>query len=207
MKASFVEKLVVKFLAFYNWWGIWVVPDVVIHSTQSNSSISCNNSIHKVNLQQPSNVILMQCASQKTVLGNSPLFVYSLKTKDRQFDNVVVTGGTISCHNDNLWCHQWRQSCQIDDLLFSVFLWLPIANITLAHKLLEIHGWAISTAAVEALVILYNQSFNSRSADHSHPCISSCYSAEYVSSYASKQLQNWYHCEQNKISKIRIKSK
>ena len=109
-----------------------------------------------------------QCASQRTVLGNSPLFEYSLKTKDRQFDNVVVTGGTVSCHNDNLWCQQWRQSCQIDDLLFSVFLWLPIANITLTHKLLEIHGWVISTAAVEALVILYNQSFNRRSADHSH---------------------------------------
>ena len=72
----------------------------------SNSSISCNDSIHKVNLQQPSNVILMQCASQKTVPGNSPLFEYSLKTKDRQFDNVVVAGGTVSCHNDNLWCHQ-----------------------------------------------------------------------------------------------------
>ena len=38
MKASFVEKspLVVKFLAFYNWWGIWMVPDVVIHSTKSS---------------------------------------------------------------------------------------------------------------------------------------------------------------------------
>ena len=139
-------------------------------SPLSNSSISCNNSIHKVNLQQPSNMILMQSASQKTVLGNSPLFEYSLKTKDRQFDNVVVTGGTVSCPNDNLWCHQWRQSCEIDDLLdllFSVFLWFPIANITLTHKLLEIHGWVISTAAVEALIILYNQSFNSRSADHS----------------------------------------
>ena len=44
----------------------------------------------------------MQCASQKTVRGNSPLFEYSLKTKDRQFDNVAVTGGTVSCHNDNL---------------------------------------------------------------------------------------------------------
>ena len=136
-------------------------------SPLSNSSISCNNSIHKVNLQQPSNVILMQCASQKTVLGNSPLFEYSLNTKDRQFDNVVITGGTVSCHKDNLWCPQWRQSCQIDDLLFSVFLWFPIANITLTHKLLELHGWVISTVAVEVLVIHYNQSFNSRSADHS----------------------------------------
>ena len=42
-----------------------------------------------------------------------------VKTKDRQFDDFVVTGGTVSC-NDNLRCHQLRQSCQIDDLLFSV---------------------------------------------------------------------------------------
>ena len=28
----------------------------------------------------------------------------------------VITGGTVSCRNDNLWCHQWQQSCQIDDL-------------------------------------------------------------------------------------------
>ena len=136
-------------------------------SPLSNSSISCNNSIHKANLQQPSNMILMQCASQNTVLGNSPLFEYSLKTKDRQFDNVVVTGGTVSYHKDNLCCPQWQQSCQIEDLLFSVFLWFPIANITLTHKLLEIHGWVISTVAIEVLVILYNQRFNSRSADHS----------------------------------------
>ena len=42
---------------------------LMLWSTQlsplSNSSISCNNIIHKVNLQQPSIVILMQCASQK----------------------------------------------------------------------------------------------------------------------------------------------
>ena len=45
---------------------------------------------------------------------------YSLKTKHRQIDNFVVTGSTVSCHYDNLWCHQWRQSSQIYDLLFSV---------------------------------------------------------------------------------------
>ena len=78
---------------------LWSTP----LNPHSNSSISCNNSIHNVNLQRPSNVILMQCACQKRVLGNSPLFEYSLKTKDRQFDNVVVIGGTVSCHNDNLW--------------------------------------------------------------------------------------------------------
>ena len=44
----------------------------------------------------------------------------SLETKYHQFDNFVVTGGTVSCHNDNLQCHQSQQSCQIDNLLFSV---------------------------------------------------------------------------------------
>ena len=43
-----------------------------------------------------------------------------LKTKSRQFDNFVVTGCTVSCRNDNLRYHQWRQSCQIYYLLFSV---------------------------------------------------------------------------------------
>ena len=149
---------------------LWSTP----LSPLSNSSISCNNIIHKVNLQQPSNVILMQCASKKNSTGQQPLvWIFTKNDTDRQFDNVVVTGGTVSCHNDNLWCHQWRQSCQIDDLfkpLFSVCLWFPIANITLTHKLLEIleiHRWVISTAAVEALVIFYNQSFNGCSADHS----------------------------------------
>ena len=30
----------------------------------------------------------------------------TLKTKGRQFDNFVITGGTVSCRNDNLQCHQ-----------------------------------------------------------------------------------------------------
>ena len=34
--------------------------------------------------------------------------------------NLVVTGVTVSRRHDNIRCHQWRQSCQIDDLLFSV---------------------------------------------------------------------------------------
>ena len=46
---------------------------------------------------------------------------FSLKTKDHQLDNFVITGGTVSCRHDNLRCHQWRQSCQIDDLFFSMF--------------------------------------------------------------------------------------
>ena len=42
------------------------------------------------------------------------------ENKNCQFDNSVVTGGTVSCHYDNLRCHQSQQSCQIDDLLFSL---------------------------------------------------------------------------------------
>ena len=42
------------------------------------------------------------------------------ENKNRQFDNFVVTGGTVSCRNDNLWCRQSWQSCQIDNLLFAV---------------------------------------------------------------------------------------
>ena len=34
--------------------------------------------------------------------------IYSLKTKVRQFDNIIVIGGIVSCHKDNLRCHQWR---------------------------------------------------------------------------------------------------
>ena len=44
-----------------------------------------------------------------------------LKTIDHQFDNIVVTCSTVSCHYDNLQCHKWRQNCQIDNLLFSVW--------------------------------------------------------------------------------------
>ena len=34
----------------------------------------------------------------------------------------LVTGVTVCCCNDNLQCHQWQQSCQIDNLFFSVWL-------------------------------------------------------------------------------------
>ena len=49
-----------------------------------------------------------------------------LKTNDCNFDNIVVTGGTVSCHKDYSRCRQWRQRCGIDDLWFSMSLSLPI---------------------------------------------------------------------------------
>ena len=48
--------------------------------------------------------------------------ITSLKTKGRQFDNFVVTGGTESYRNDNLRCHQSRKSCQIDKFSFTMIL-------------------------------------------------------------------------------------
>ena len=43
------------------------------------------------------------------------------KKTDHQFDNFVIIGVTVSCHNDNLQCHQWWKICQIDNVfVFSV---------------------------------------------------------------------------------------
>ena len=49
--------------------------------------------------------------------------VYTLKLKDSQFNNFVVTVGTISCDTDNLRCHLWRQRCQIDGFCFQCNGW------------------------------------------------------------------------------------
>ena len=55
----------------------------------------------------------------------SPLDATVTENKRSSIWQIVITGGTVSCHNDNLRCHQWRQSCQIDDLLFSTcWIWI-----------------------------------------------------------------------------------
>ena len=38
------------------------------------------------------------------------------------------SSGPVNCHNDNLWCHQWWYSCQID-LLFLVNAILVLKSI------------------------------------------------------------------------------
>ena len=50
-----------------------------------------------------------------------------LKTKDRLFDNFVATGGPVSCHSDNLRCHQWRKRYRNDDVDAKYMLrhWFP----------------------------------------------------------------------------------
>ena len=41
-----------------------------------------------------------------------------LKTKDLQFDNIVIIGGTVSCHYDNLQCRQWWHSVKLTVFCF-----------------------------------------------------------------------------------------
>ena len=52
--------------------------------------------------------------------GGNQIIALVTEKKGHQIDNIVVIGGTVSCHNDNLRCHQWWQCCQFDNLLFSV---------------------------------------------------------------------------------------
>ena len=48
----------------------------------------------------------------------------TLEAEGRRFGDLVVAGGTMSFQNDSVWCHQWQRGCRVDDLLFSVWLWI-----------------------------------------------------------------------------------
>ena len=52
----------------------------------------------------------------------SRIISVTLKTKSCRNANIDVTGGTVGCHNDNLRCHQWRQSWHYDNSWFSVYV-------------------------------------------------------------------------------------
>ena len=41
---------------------------------------------------------------------HGPVFTKKTENKDRQFDDFVVTDGTVGCRNDNLRWHKWRES-------------------------------------------------------------------------------------------------
>ena len=68
----------------------------------------------------------------------------TLKTNGRQFDNLVVAGGTVSCHNDNLRCHQWRGGCQIDDILVSVKSVGFLSPLTISYACVMVDVWVTS---------------------------------------------------------------
>ena len=59
----------------------------------------------------------------------------TLKPKDHQFGIIVAIEGTVSCHNDNLPCPQWWQSCQIGNILFSVYCLIhPLWNAVMCKS-------------------------------------------------------------------------
>ena len=130
----------------------------------------------QVNFCQPSASMVHSPYSPSYDSSNIPMFeIYSWKMVIYGRKIAAIILYIVPCYPTGQQSLVW------------IFIRFLIANITLTHKLLEMHGWVISTAAVDALVIKHN--------------------TEYVISYASKQLQNWYHSEQNKRSEIINKSK
>ena len=53
---------------------------------------------------------------------------YKLKTESCYSANFVVSGGTAGCDNDNLRCHQWRQSRHHDNSQLSLSLSIRFAH-------------------------------------------------------------------------------
>ena len=47
-------------------------------------------------------------------------FLFSLKAGYRRVGDSFVSGGTVSCHCDDLCHHRWRRGGRLDDLLFSL---------------------------------------------------------------------------------------
>ena len=62
------------------------------------------------------------------------LLCKSLRTNDSQFDNFVVTGDTVSCHYDNLRCHQSWQNYQIEGTALQRVLTSSKSNLLLYQR-------------------------------------------------------------------------
>ena len=63
--------------------------------------------------------LVLACHSRLPPPNYSILFYWCLPQTLKKF-TTLSSLCTVSCHNDKLHQHQWWQSCQIDDLLFSV---------------------------------------------------------------------------------------
>ena len=79
----------------------------------------------------------------------------SLTTKNRQF---VVIGGRVSCRNNNLWCHQWWQSCQIDHLMYNwpfvrEIYWPPVDSL---HKHYNDIIMTTMASQITSLTVVYS---------------------------------------------------
>ena len=85
------------------WWGWWFeTPSLPLwrQPIRHRIWVTRNQLLLWINTRKGDDGLSQRTPSSQT-----------LRTKGRQFDNFVVTGGTVSCHNENLWCHQWWQSC------------------------------------------------------------------------------------------------
>ena len=92
-------------------------------------------------------ILMSKCVSNFLVTGTAYThFLGSETLRDMTIpwkqNNFVVTGGTVSCHSDNLRCYQWRQSsdgtvsCHYDNL--RCHQWRPSCQIDAIF--LCIHG-------------------------------------------------------------------
>ena len=67
------------------------------YTFSNNHMISC--SVH-------TNILWLEAIGYSSIVHTRSGDIINIpKTKHCQFDNFVITGGTLSCCNDNLWCH------------------------------------------------------------------------------------------------------
>ena len=67
------------------------------------------------------------------LIANTPCNIslyWKQKIIKKKFDNFVFTGGSVSCHYDNLRCHQWWQRYQIGDFFFLCHMWCSLFPAT-----------------------------------------------------------------------------
>ena len=137
---------------FDQWWNIvnWALRNKLQWNFVWNSNIFIQeNALENVVCEMASILSRPQCVKGSQEVG-SPLVSYFVRfilsgsfcqvhflsavticTEKKRSSGwkFVITGGTVSC-DDNLWCHHWQQSCQIDDL-FSMCV--PLCLCTMFH--------------------------------------------------------------------------
>ena len=55
------------------------------------------------------------------------------QTKGCQFDNFVIIGVTVSCHHDNLQCHQYDKVVKLTTFCFQCLCQIPLYPIKSTH--------------------------------------------------------------------------
>ena len=89
----------------------------------------------------------------------------------------VVTGGTAGCHNDNLRCHQWRQSWHYENYLFSaVGSHRGVCLVMLCIKLYA--SWLVPLIIINS--IKYNKSHETCTRFWCVPYSSGCVTASFL---------------------------